>query len=201
MQRNVRRPARDAHRLRDDGLDAELKSLLAGVEAGDRGSFRAFFDRTSQFVQGVALGILRNRAQAEDVVQEVYVSVWRRAGAFNPEQGRIVAWLARITRNKAIDAIRASRADRSVPLEVRGPGTEPHACDPLHDVSIIIPAIDDLVVRMALEDLRPEYRNALVLAFFRGHCHAEIAEILGVPLGTAKSWVRRGLMAMKDALE
>lgn len=201
VQRDGRRTSGPASPLRDSGLDRELKAWLAGIGRGDEGALRAFFERTSRFVRGTAYGILRNSAHADDVMQEVYLTVWHRAASFDPTQGRALAWLALITRNKAIDLLRSHRAQRTVALDdaLPEPGSAGEATFATTKPST--PQVDDVAIRIALGRLRPEYREALVLAFFHGHCHTEIAERMGVPLGTAKSWVRRGLVAIKGALD
>lgn len=171
-----------------------LTELLEACAAGDRAAFRRLYDLSSRFVFGVILAILRDAQMAEDVAQEVYISVWKRAGSFDAGKGNPLAWMAAIARNRAIDRLRAERARGFISYTDQVPDIAGDA--PPADLTV-----DAITVRRALADLRPEFRNALLLTYFKGYTHSELAGVMNVPVGTAKSWVRRGLAALKEALE
>jgi len=186
-----------------DGGDAQanrceqrrlLTGLIEACGAGDRAAFRRLYDLSSRFVLGVVQAILRDSGMAEDVAQEVYISIWKRAHTFNIDKGNPLAWMAAIARNRAIDRLRAERARGFISYSDEVPDI---ACDaPAADLTV-----DAIAVRRVLSDLRPEFRDALLLTYFKGYTHTELAGVLNVPVGTAKSWVRRGLSALKEALE
>ncbi len=171
-----------------------LTGLLEACGKGDRAAFRRLYDLSVNFVFGVVRAILRDKDIAEEVAQEVYVSIWRRAGSFDTEKGNPLAWMAAIARNKAIDRLRAERARGFI-----------YFSDNVPDIaSETVPAdiaADSIAVRQVLDDLRPEFRQALLLTYFQGYTHTELADVMNVPVGTAKSWVRRGLNALKEGLQ
>ena len=175
----------------------QRRRLAASIEdcaAGDRAAFRRLYDLSARFVFGVALSILSDQGLAEEVTQEVYVTIWKRADSFDTKKGNPLAWMAAITRNRAIDRLRAERARGFVSYSDEVPDIAGN--DLPADLTV-----DAIAVRRALADLRPEYRNALLLFYFKGYTHSELAGVLNVPVGTAKSWVRRGLAALKETLE
>ncbi len=171
-----------------------LTGLIDACAAGDRAAFRRLYDLSSRFVFGVVLAILRDSGMAEEVAQEVYISVWKRARSFDTDKGNPLAWIAAIARNRAIDRLRAERARGFISYTDEVPDIA--GDDPPADLTV-----DAITVRRALADLRPEFRNALLLTYFKGYTHSELAGVMNVPAGTAKSWVRRGLAALKEALE
>ena len=171
-----------------------LTGLIEACGASDRAAFRRLYDLSSRFVFGVVLAILRDSEMAEEVAQEVYIAIWKRARSFDIDKGNPLAWMAAIARNRAIDRSRAERARGFVTFSDEVPDIAGE--DLPHDLTV-----EAIAVRRALADLRPEFRNALLLCYFKGYTHSELAGVLNVPVGTAKSWVRRGLAALKEALE
>lgn len=171
----------------------ELAELLEACAREDRIAFRRFYELSSRYVFGVTLAILRDRETASEVAQETYVRIWRRASQFNLNSGNPLSWIGSIARNCAIDRLRSDRArgfvefSDEVPDIAAGP-------DPA------IQMLDSMVIRRLLEELRPEYRRAILLCYFQGYSYNELATVLDVPTGTAKSWVRRGLAALKEAM-
>lgn len=170
-----------------------LSELLEACAEGDRAAFRKFYELSSRYVFGVTLAILRDREIASEVAQETYVRIWKRAGQFRTNCGNPLSWIGSIARNCAIDRLRSERARGFVEYsdEVPDIGGSP---DPAAQT------LDSLVIRRLMEDLRPEYRKALLLCYFQGYTYLELASVMDVPLGTAKSWVRRGLAALKEAM-
>lgn len=187
---------RDPGRPRQDSAETRrrLAELIAAVSGGDRAAFRRLYDLSARFVFGIVLAVLRDNGLAEDVAQEVYVTIWKRAVSFDRGRGNPLAWMAAIARNRAIDRLRSERARGFVAFTDEVPDIQ----DETPDGFVTVEA---LAVRRALTDLKPEFRQAVMLSYFQGYTHTELAAVLNVPVGTAKSWVRRGLAALKEALE
>jgi len=171
-----------------------IAKLIGACGDGDRAAFRQLYELSSRFVFGIVIAVLRDQESAAEIAQEVYVSIWQRAESFDAKKGNPLAWMAAIARNRAIDRLRADRARGFVTVT-----------DELPELaSNDMPAglmVEAMALRRALDDLRPEFRQALLLSYFQGYTHTELAGALDVPVGTAKSWVRRGLAALKEALE
>lgn len=163
-----------------------LENLIAAVALGDRAAFRRLYDRASGLVFGTARRILRDAALAEDATQNAFLKIWRAAASFDPQRGRVEPWIAIIARRCALDLIPANRVVE--PIEGLEIAVEPEA-------------IPDPGLQRCLKLLTPEHRNALLLTYVYGLTHEELAERLGIPLGTAKSRVRRAAAAMKDCLD
>ena len=176
---------------------AELAALLDCVADGDKAAFQAFYDRTSAKLFGVILRILVERQESEDVLQEVYVSVWRKAATFDPAKASAITWAATIARNRAIDRLRARPARPHVPVEqafeLADSGPAPDA-DLMHrqDAQRLVEA---------LATLEPRHAAAIRACYFEGFTYDELAAREQVPVGTLKSWVRRGLMRLRGHLE
>ena len=175
-----------------------LSSALQRVAAGDKAALQRVYDQTSAKLFGICLRICGDRSEAEDVLQDVYVTVWRRAGSFDPGRGvSPITWLAALTRNRAIDRLRASKAHLSRPLDViaEAPDPSPLASETLER---------DQASRQlgaCLDELEPEHAGYIRAAFFDGHTYASLAQAAGAPLGTMKSWVRRALLRLRSCLE
>jgi RNA polymerase sigma-70 factor (ECF subfamily) len=175
----------------------ELVRLLAATGDEDRACFAQLYRLTSAKLFGICLRICEDRQAAEDVLQEVYTTVWKRAGAFDPGRASPVTWLAAIARNRAIDW-RRSRGSMA--------WTSADAIDELADEkpSVREAMLADEAERELLrcmEELEPDANSAIRQAFFGGLTYAELAERRGVPLGTMKSWIRRGLLRLKGCLD
>lgn len=175
---------------------AELAALLARAAEGDQISFRAFYDRTSAKLFGIILRILIERGEAEDVLQEVYVTVWRKAAEFDAARASPVTWVATIARNRAIDRLRARSSRPTAPLEE---AAEVRDTGPAAD-AIIDSGRDAARVHAALGALEPRHAAAIRSCYFDGLSYDTLAAREGVPVGTLKSWVRRGLIRMNAAM-
>jgi RNA polymerase sigma-70 factor (ECF subfamily) len=188
----------------------ELSQHLARAALGDRAAFKRLYELTSAHLFAVLLRIQRDRAIAEDLLQEVYVSAWKAAGSFDASQAQPLTWLTHIARNKAIDSLRRAQAQprlESVHGRDDGDGDErPDLDQRLADegpgpAELLARASDARQLSQCMEGLTAQQRQSIALAFFDGLSHAEVAEQLREPLGTVKSWVRRALMSLKSCLE
>jgi len=179
--------------------DARLKLVEALVRTGheDRTAFRDLYALTSAKLFGICYRICGERQAAEDVLHDVYLTIWKRAGAYEPHRASPITWLATIARNRAIDWRRAQGVRRSTPIEDAPPILDeaPLASDAM--------VADEEAHRLhgCLEGLEDRQRGAIRTAFFDGITYAELAERESVPLGTMKSWVRRGLAKLRECLE
>jgi RNA polymerase sigma-70 factor (ECF subfamily) len=188
----------------------DLSRLLGRAGLGDRAAFATLYERTSSHLFAVVLRIQRDRAQAEDVLQEVYVNVWRGASSFDAAQSQPLTWLTRIARNRAIDSLRRGQTQPRTqsPSTIAG-GADAEEDDVYDTVADSAPGPLDLLDRAAdarsleacMEKLSALQRQSVALAFFHGQSHAEVAEQLRQPLGTVKSWVRRALQTLKGCLQ
>lgn len=176
---------------------AELAALLARIADGDSGAFQIFYDRTSAKLFGVILRILIERQESEDVLQEVYVSVWRKAATFDPAKAGAITWATTIARNRAIDRLRARPPRGHVPVEQAFDLADDR---PGQDAGLMH-AQDAGRIATALATLEPRHAAAIRACYFEGITYDELAAREDVPVGTLKSWVRRGLLRMRDQLE
>jgi len=186
----------------------DLAQLIARAALGDRSAFAQLYDLTSGHLYAVVLRIQRDRALAEDLLQEVYVSAWRAIGSFDAAQSQPLTWLTSIARNKAIDSLRRAQTQPRLESVHRDdddddrPGLDQLLTDeapgPAH---LLEQASDARRLGACMKGLSPVQRQSLALAFYDGLSHAEVAEHLRQPLGTVKSWVRRALSALKECLE
>lgn len=170
---------------------------LQRIALGDRRAFDEFYDLTAPNLFAIALRVCRNRTMAEDVLQEAYVRVWRRASSFDPERGPPMPWLATIVRRLAIDALR-----RRGPVEqLCDRDLEPNEGNYTLTTPTETRAMDGRILHRCLHELRPSARDCLMLAYFEDLSHAEIGARLGLPLGTVKSHIRRGLQQLRDCFQ
>lgn len=176
---------------------AALAALLRRSARGDEEAFAALYDATSARVYGLVLRVVRNPAQAEEVTQEAFLEVWRTASRFDPARGSALAWLMTIAHRKGVDRVRsaeaATRRDTSYHHQ---DGRRDHdaTADTAHD------NLDAQRVRGALEALTSTQHEAVKLAYFGGYTHTEVATMLDLPVGTAKTRIRDGLIRLRDAM-
>jgi RNA polymerase sigma-70 factor (ECF subfamily) len=175
----------------------ELEAAMSRIAAGDQSAFAAFYDATSRSVFGIVLSVVRDRAQAEEVAQEVYVEAWRAAPRFDPALGSPSAWLNTIAHRKAVDRVRS--AERRTVRERRDADFE--AARYVQDTAdLVVTADEERRVRDAMGQLSEAQRRALQLAYFEGHSYREVAEYLEVPLGTVKTRIRDALKRLRGEL-
>lgn len=175
---------------------SELVALLLASSEGDEASFAELYRRTSAKLFGVVLRICTNRELAEDVLVEVYLTIWRRAGAFDAGRASPITWMATIARNRAIDTMR--RMPHAQHLEV-GAADQVADMAPLAEAQLIEAEVDARL-HLCLDQLEEPQAGAIRAAFFKGLTYSQLAESMTVPLGTMKSWIRRGLARLKDCL-
>ena len=163
--------------------------------AADRTAFREMYALTSAKLFGICLRICGDAQAAEDVLHEVYLTVWRRAGAYEPGRASPITWLGTIARNRALDWRRANPARRALSLDEAPEQAAPGA----QDLAMIADE-GAMRLRACLDTLEPRTRDAIRTAFFDGASYPELAALADVPLGTMKSWIRRGLARLKECL-
>ncbi len=176
---------------------ASLAAAIDRTAAGDRRAFEELYRRTSAKLFGVCLRILPVRSDAEEALQEVYLTVWHKAGAFDPARGSAMTWLMTLARNRSIDRLRARGAIRTTPVELAA-----RVADPAPDAFALLDASDEerrLAACMAA--LEPGDAGFIRTAFFEGATYAELATRGGLPLGTLKSRIRRALLKLRQCLE
>ena len=184
-------------------MDAEtrrrqLAAAIRRVAGGDRAAQRLVYAETAAKLFGVCLRILNDRSEAEDVLQEVYLTVWRKASVFDETRASPISWLVAIARNRAIDRVRSGNPARmSAPLEAADavPDPAPDAAESL-EVSQ-----ENRRLYACLDELEERSAQAIRAAFMDGLTYEALAERQGVPLGTMKSWIRRGLAKLRECLE
>jgi RNA polymerase sigma-70 factor, ECF subfamily len=168
------------------------QALVTAIRSADQGAMAALYDRYSSIVYAVALRVLQDTGAAEDVLQDIFMQLWRNPGAFDASRGNMAAWLAVIARHRAIDALRRRRPETdiddvfvSVETDMASEADRSRAMDK---------------VRGALETMPTPQRSALEMAYFEGLTHTEIAEKTGEPLGTIKTRIRAGLLSLRRVL-
>ncbi|NYI41906.1 sigma-70 family RNA polymerase sigma factor [Demequina lutea] len=186
-------------RSRDERAAALSRDLVACAR-GDERAFENLYDAIGGSVFGVALRIVRDRTIAEEVAQEALVEVWRIAARYHPERGSARAWILTIAHRRAVDRVRSEQAhtDR---LLAHGPHLGSTHEEPDHVVEVAYGRWEAERVRAGLEALTTRQREALDLTYFKGYTNKELAEALGIPLGTAKARIRDGLIKLRDAWE
>lgn len=172
---------------------AEDLALLTKIEQGDRQAMAVLFDRYSGIVYSVALRVLKDPGQAEDVMQDILIQVWKKPGAFVSGRGTLGAWLVVVARNRAIDVLRRRRPTDSVEDVVLASSTNLAAEAERNTLMA--------KVRVHLDQLPPEQRKSVEMAYFEGLSHSEIAEKTGDPLGTVKTRIRLALITLRKAMQ
>ncbi len=171
------------------------------VATGDEAAFEALYDRYSGLLYSTIISIIKHPPEAQDVLQEIFVHIWKQAKNFDSERGNVYSWFITITRNRAIDRLRSKgykvrqyeTSDDAEMLEI----ADPHF-SPLDAMSI---AERQSLIQTALTRIPAEQRDALHLAYFQGYTQVEIADLLQIPLGTIKTRMRQGLIKLHSILQ
>ena len=174
----------------------DYAAAIARCARGDQAALRRIYERDAGAMLGVAARILKRRELAEEAVQDAFVQVWRRAASFDAKRGSGRAWLFAILRNRALnilrDGAREEPTDAALLADVPDDAPDPEA---------VVALIDDTSrLRTCLEALEPKRREGLVLAYTYGLSHGEVAARMRVPLGTAKSWIRRAFLDVRECM-
>jgi RNA polymerase sigma-70 factor, ECF subfamily len=173
------------------------EALLQACASGDLTALHSLYAATAPQLFGLALGILRSHELAEDVVQDAFILVWRNVHSFDHSRGTAMAWLAGIVRNQCFDVLR--RRGREAPLDESSMENWEDPAPGPADLTTLSREAQRL--KACLDELDEGPRRSMILAYYEGLTFAEVAVRLGVPLGTAKSWIRRSLIRLKDCME
>ena len=182
--------------LERSGKGDQLARLLHEIAAGNREAFARLYQRTSAKLYGICLRLLGNEAEAQEILQEVFLTVWGKADRFDAGKAGAITWLSVLARNRAIDRIR-SRPSGAVDIDAAAeiPDDAPSAFD------VVEQAQDSVRLRACLDKLEERARTMIRSAFFEGATYPQLAAQAGVPLPTMKSWIRRGLKHLRECLE
>lgn len=179
----------------ETGDREELEHLLGRIALGDRQAFAALFDTCGPKLFAISLRVLKDRAEAQDAVQDSFVKIWRHADRFQVTDHHPMSWLITIARNTAIDRLRARRTTEDIAdhaFHLASPGGGPEAA--------AMAASEAGRIRACLDDLPEDRRAAVRRAYLDGESYADLAEAFGIPLNTVRTWLRRGLMSLRECL-
>ncbi len=177
--------------------EATLETLLSATASGDREAFHKLYERSSGKLFGVLLRILKNRQMAEDALQDVYLKIWQKADAYSAEKGKPISWMATIARNRAIDIVRAARPHQTIDE----PGDEEEMFKQSGQIAEGVDVADLESLRFCLGEMKKDDRRYVMMAYYEGFSRDELAEQFGIPAGTIKTRLRRGLIALRACLE
>lgn len=177
---------------------ADLADLLGRSARGDEGAFATLYDATSARAYGLAVRVVRDPSQAEEVAQEAFLEIWRTASRFDRDQGSVIAWILTVVHRRAVDRVRSAEASGRRDTSYHQ-GTRPVEHDSTAEAAHS--SLEARRVRQALDQLTTVQREALDLSYFKGYTHVQVASMLDLPLGTAKTRIRDGLIRLRDAME
>jgi len=186
--------ARRPGRASPAGPDA-LQAALSAVARGDEAAFAVVYDRAAPVVLGTVRRIVRNPAQSEEVMQEVLLEVWRTAARFDPTAGSATAWITMLAHRRAVDRVRSEQ--RAAQREARSAAAEVGYDEVTEAVEA---SLDRERVRRCLDGLTELQRESVTLAYYGGYSYREVAQLLGVAVGTVKTRMRDGLIRLRDCL-
>jgi RNA polymerase sigma-70 factor, ECF subfamily len=174
---------------------AGLELLLAEVAKGDHAAFGVLYDQAAPAVLGIVRRVLRDPAQSEEVMQEVLLEIWRSAARFEPSTGSAVAWIMTMAHRRAVDRVRSEQ--RAAERELRA-ATASIAYDEVSDAALT--SLEHQRVRRCMDGLTDLQRESVTLAYYGGYSYREVAQLLGVAVGTVKTRMRDGLIRLRDCL-
>ena len=175
----------------------ELATLLKRSGRGDKTAFAELYDATSARIYGLAVRVVRDPAQAEEVTQESFMEIWRSSARFDPGKGSAISWMLTIVHRKAVDRVRSAEASsrrETTYHQANRPVDHDATADAAHS------SMEARRVRTALGGLTEVQREAIELAYFGGYTHTEVATLLDLPVGTAKTRIRDGLIRLRDTM-
>jgi RNA polymerase sigma-70 factor (ECF subfamily) len=170
------------------------------MAAGDSGALSDFYDEASRYVHAIALRILRDPDEAEEITLDVFQQVWRLAASYNPDRCAVSSWLGMMARSRALDRWRSLQTRRRFLVPEQSEGVE-HVSPDAGPESRFAASQQQHRIRQALHILPEEQRHMIQLAFWEGLSHSEVAARTGVPLGTVKTRIRLGMLKLKEELE
>lgn len=175
-----------------DTDDRQIVDLLASISHGDRGAFQTLYKCTSSRLMGVCMRLMQNRALAEEAMQESYIRVWHSAGEYHQARGAPLTWMMTIARYQCIDVLR------------KGHGNTLNIDDMHEDLSefagVAVTGETSLALEGCMQQLSDEQRSSILMSFYYGMTHEQLSSSLSKPLGTVKSWLRRGLLSLKRCM-
>lgn len=179
-------PSDPAGDKNQSAADSELSGLLLKVAQGDRAAYRALYDRSAGLLLRAAKRILGDQQLAEDAVQDAFLRIWRRASTFDPARGGAKAWMGRIVRNASFDRLPSQRDPRRI-----------------EQVETVVLPLEPVsaTLRQCLDSLPLNQRDAIILMYVHGLTHSELADHLGAPIGTIRSWIRRGSNSLRLCMD
>ena len=178
-----------------DDLPLDFEAALLRCAQGDQYALRAIYERERRWLMATVLRIVRRRELAEEVLHDAFLQIWRKAGSYNPRLGSARGWIYTVVRHRALNALRAISNSPERDDERHEELLEAHAAWHTADNSA-----EQRALAQCLERLEEQRRQSVLLAFVDGYSHEQVAAQLGAPLGTVKSWIRRGLIALKECL-
>ncbi|MFL4472837.1 ECF RNA polymerase sigma factor SigK [Paeniglutamicibacter sp. MACA_103] len=173
------------------------EELMLRIATGNENAFEELYDRLSPQVFGLVRRILKDQAQSEEVAQEVFVEAWQQAARYDAARGKAITWLLTLAHRRAVDRVRASQASKDRDLR-EGIKEFQASYDDVEETVILHE--ESRRVNQALEQLSESQRDAIQLAYFGGYTHLEVAELLKIPVGTAKTRIRDGMNKLRDLM-
>lgn len=188
-------PGADAARAHDPA--GELVALMRRSARGDEQAFAELYDATSSRMYGLVLRVVRDPAQAAEVTQDCYLQIWQSSARFDPARGSVLGWMMTLAHRRAVDRVRSAQS--VVERDRRYADREPQQVPDVSDA--VVDRLEAERMRKALDGLTTMQREAIELAYYGGYTHSEVAGLLDIPLGTAKTRVRDGLIRLRDFFE
>jgi RNA polymerase sigma-70 factor (ECF subfamily) len=179
-------------------LEARWMALIQRIAQGDQPALAPLYDETRRFVYALALRILQDYGLAEEATMDVYLQIWRQAHSYAPARGNPSAWLLNMARSRAIDLLRRKARKKRLEESLEAAGSMVASTHDPEQASLL--GEKQRRAREALAQLNPEQREVIEIAYFAGLSHSEIAELLGLPLGTIKTRIRSGMLKLRESL-
>ena len=174
----------------------DYESALEACARGERFALRALYEREARWLLGVALRIVRDRDMAHDVLQDAFLQIWQRASSYQRALGSARGWIYTVVRHRALDEARRTRRETPVGDELEALADQHAVSNAAHE----LPHADAASLSRCMETLDERKRDCIVYAFVEGYTHEQIAQQTATPVGTVKSWIRRGLLSLKECL-
>ncbi len=168
----------------------DLLPLLCATAQGDKNAFSSLYQQTSGKLFAISLNMLTNRAHAEEALQDAFIKIWHNASEYNASKGTVISWMISIVRYRSLDSLRYHKVRKEQSL----------GDDEYENESIDINYDEETKLVNCIEQLEPQQKQAIHLAYYKGLSHSELVDHIETPLGTVKSWIRRGLMQLQRCL-